>query len=220
MTKSVNKSVKTATAKAKAPAKATAPAKAKAPAKLTAAQADLIVSSKGGANSTSHHVHSAGGDTLSFPSDRWSGELRAACAVGQSFKAAEALWAKLAKAAPAAKLATGISGRDAPHASKAIADSKAKAAPAAKATAPASKAAPAAKAPAPAKGADRTYKALANLADLGLREGTWTIYMVGLALKHTSTAKADAELAKKPFDAKARKLDWTWMAAKKFIAFA
>lgn len=139
MTKTTTKTRKPAAKAAKAPAKKTTARKAQAK-KLTAAQADVIATSKGSGNGETHYVTSAGGDTLSFPTARWSGELRAASAVGKSFKECKALWSKLS----VAKLARGVSSKDAPQSSKAVQDSAAKA----KAAEPAKKG----KAAAPAKG--------------------------------------------------------------------
>lgn len=207
----------TSKAKAATPAKATA--KAKAPAKLTAAQADIITTSMGTSNGTGHHVSSAGGDSMSFPTAMWKGEMRAAAKVGASFAACVALHKKLAE--NPAKLATGVTGRDAPHASKAVADGKAKSAPAAKATAPAAKPAKAAKAAKPAKGADRPYKALAKLADMpAMRPDSWRLFMVTTILAHKSTAAAQAACDKSN-TFRGKKLDFSWSARSNggFIAF-
>lgn len=96
----------------------------KAPAKkLTAAQADKITMSKGiGTDGAKHLVKSAGGQELTIPTARWSGEVRELSRVGGSFKALEAAWNK----ASTAKLARGVGSRDAPHSSKSVADSAAK----------------------------------------------------------------------------------------------
>lgn len=216
---------KTATAKPAtrkpAAAKAAAPAKTatRKPAKLTAAQADLIVTSKATANSVGHYVASAGGDSLTFPSAMWKGAMRTAAAVGQSFSALQALYAKT-KDAPVTKLANGVTGRDAPHASKSVADAKASAP---KAEKPAAKAKPAkAAAPAkPAKGADRPYKALVKLADMpAMREGSWRLFMVETILAHKSTAAAQAACDKSN-TFRGKKLDFSWSARSNggFIAF-
>lgn len=117
MTKTTTKTRKATTAKA-TKGKATKAA----PKKLTAAQADKITSSKGSGNGETHYVTAADGRTLSFPTARWSGELREASKVGGSFKAAEALWSKLS----VAKLARGVDSKSAPHASKSVQDAAAK----------------------------------------------------------------------------------------------
>jgi hypothetical protein len=90
--------------------------------KLTAAQADVIKSSRGTASGENHVVHAADGRSITFPTARWSGELRDASRVGESFKALDALWNKLSTA----KLARGVGGRDAPHSAKSVQDSAAK----------------------------------------------------------------------------------------------
>lgn len=212
MTKTITKSAKVAKPATKKPA-----TKKAAPKKLTAAEADKIVESKSAVNTAIHFVRCAGGQDLTFPTARWSGEIREASKIGQSFKALQDL---LAKPVPAAKLAKGITGRDAPHASKAIADANAKAKPVAKKAAEAKKAV---KAEAKAKAAkpDRPYKHLVKLADITLRPGTWTEYMVQTIMSHKTTAAANAaSQAKRDREFGGKKLDFKWTAdAKKYIAF-
>jgi hypothetical protein len=92
--------------------------------------ADVIVESKASnaKNTETHVVRSAGGEILSFPTAQWQGAMRSLCAVGESFAAAKAHLETLKKVP--AKMASGVTGRDAPHASKAIADARAKEKPA------------------------------------------------------------------------------------------
>jgi len=65
---------------------------------------------------------------------------------------------------------------------------------------------------------NRKYKVTAKLKDLTLREGSWTKFMVETILAHTTTddAKAACKKSKEYGD---KKLDFTWAAAKGYIAF-
>jgi hypothetical protein len=118
--------------------------------KLTAEQADKIVISKATGNGRSHYVESAGGERLSYPTDRWTGKLRDLSVVGGSFKAAKEEHSKAA----VATMARGLTNRAAPQSAKAVADQRASAPKAA----PAAKAAPKAAKPAKAKPADDQRK--------------------------------------------------------------
>lgn len=86
------------------------------------------------------------------------------------------------------------------------------------APAPRAKPAPQAKAvKGPRVATDRDYKA--GKVEFDRKAGTWTHYMVTLALKHTSTAAANAAHAKcKDADYAKKALDFKWMDAKGFIA--
>jgi hypothetical protein len=198
----------------------------KAPAKAKTAKPkidpDVIITSKAAnPKNTEHHmVTSAGGESLTFPTERWVGKTRELSAVGGSFKALKAHWDKL----QVAKLAKGLNGRDAPHSSKAVADGRAKApakpAKPAKAAAQAKKA-ERAEAKAKAQKADRPYKALVKFADTGVRPGTWTTFMVETILAHKSTdAAMKASEARRNREFGGKKLDFKWAAdVKKFIQF-
>lgn len=117
--------------------------------KLTAEQADKIVMSKATGNGLSHYVESAGGEKLSYPTDRWTGKLRDLSVVGGSFKAAKEEHSKAA----VATMARGLTSRAAPQSAKAVADQRASAPKAAPA-----KAAPKAAKPAKPKPADDQRK--------------------------------------------------------------
>jgi len=184
---------------------------------MRATDLDKIVTSKATSNGASHYVASAGGKAVTFSTDRWVNGVRKASVIGASFAALEK---ELAKPAARPKLARGITGRDAPNASKAIADANAKAKPAA------AKKAARAQAKAKVANPDRPYKALVKFGDLGLREGTWTYYMVQQVLAHTSTAKAsaatlaDRERHYRHPNGNVKALDFNWSAnVKKFIQF-
>lgn len=125
-----------------------------------------------------------------------------------------------------AQLARGIKAADAQQSAKAVADQN-RAKPTNKADAATQKPAKAAevkkaarKAEAEKAKGDRKYKVVTKLADITLRDGTWTKVMVETALGHTSTDAANAALAKNR-EFGSRKIDWKWLAdVRKYIAFA
>lgn len=169
-------------------------------------------------NQEQHLVLSNDGRQLIIPTVRWAGDIRELSAVGGSMDKLEAAWAK----ANTAKLANGISGRDAPHAAKSIADNKAKQSKAAPKAPAKGKAKPAkAKVAKADASADRAYTVNKKaLADKPTREGTWTHVMVETIMAHTSTAKAQAAMDKARGEFKGRKLDFKWAAdSRGYITF-
>lgn len=192
-------------------AKAAKPASPKAakPAKPTVDK-DAIVQSSGTVGSALHFVKSVGGESLTFPTGQWRGEIRKLSAIGASFAA---LKAELAKAP--AQLARGIASGDAPHAAKAVADQRGKPAKASnKADAATQKPAKAAKVPAASKYSG-SYKWIGENA---AREGTWRHAMLTCAANNTTTDAGNACLAKNKSFA-SHKMDWRWMAAQGYIKF-
>lgn len=194
--------VKTRAAKA---AKSAKPAKA-------AVDKDAIVQSSGGKDGDTHYVKSLGGGSFSFPTAQWTGEIRAACAIGKSFKAAKAAVDKLPKEPVAkAQLARGIAAKDAQHSAKAVADqSKGKASNKADAVTQKPKAAKVAKAAKPGRGADRAYTVVNK--DHGARPESKRALQLEIVFKHKSTAAARA--------AGAESCDFSFAEAKGFIKFA
>lgn len=141
---------KTSNATAKAPATKAA----RKPA--TKLDPDLIRSSKGSTSGEKHHVTSNGGETLTFPTALWAGEVRSAAKPGNSMKALKALVATK----KATAMASGVTARTAPQSAKAFSDSK-----------PATKAAKAAK---PAKASskrDSKVTLLVKPEDSGVKGG-------------------------------------------------
>lgn len=206
MTKQANKTRAPKATNAKGAA--SVPAKSTAKAKGPKVDPDKIVASTGMVGGSQHIVKSAGGKELTFPTERWSGDIRKASAVGGSFAALEQAWAK----ANVVQLAKGVDARSAPHSSKAVADNAAKRKGAAPAKADkATKAAPKAKKVNPVSSAhDRTYKVVNK--DHGAREGSKRALQLAIVFAHTSTAAARAKGAES--------CDFRFAADKGFIKFA
>lgn len=91
--------------------------------KTKAENPDAIVQSSGMKGGDMHFVKSAGGDTLTFPTGAWTGAIREASEIGQSFAALKALVDALPKPTKGkAELARGVESRKAPHSAKALSD--------------------------------------------------------------------------------------------------
>lgn len=147
---------------------------------------DKITAVAGTRSGPPHIVVSAGGKDLVIPQNRFSGEVAKLAKVGASLKAVETY---LKDHIPQAKLANGITGRDAPHASKAVGDQRAATPKAVQAKGPAIAKSPA-KAKLPSKGADRSYTVLNR--DHGARAGSKRAIQLDIVFKHTSTNSAKA----------------------------
>jgi hypothetical protein len=180
---------------------------------MTKEQGDKIVSSKAAnaQDATKHVVTAADGRSVIMPTERWSGELRTLSGVGKSMTAFQAAWAKASKVA----LAKGVTGRDAPHSAKAIADNKAKASAAKK---PAEKKA-AKKAEKAKQGENRSYAALVKLTDLAARVGTKRHTMLSCILTNKTTDAAKACIAKAGHAAEAQAFI-NWAAKSAYIKYA
>lgn len=159
---------------------------------------------------------SAGAGTVYVDRARMVGELNKLAAVGASLKAVQDY---LATHKPEAKLARGLTGRDAPQSAAAAAQSRGKPAPASAAPVKAgtSKSAPkAAKAAGAPRGGDRVYSATKKPVEA--REGTWRHYMLTMIRSAVSTSAANAAHAKsKQFSG--NKLDFNWSAREGYIVF-
>jgi hypothetical protein len=68
-----------------------------------------------------------GGESLTFPTEQWTGEIRKLSAIGASFKTLQAALAKLPTAKAKAQMARGTDAHSAPHSAKAVADQRGKA---------------------------------------------------------------------------------------------
>jgi hypothetical protein len=196
-------------------------AKLSAPAKVKA-----IDSVKDTTSGTPHVCITAPGkDTILIPRNLFVGTLPKLAKVGASHKALKDAWTAAKESRPAAKLATGVDAHNAPHAAKAIADSKAKgkgADPVAKALEGKMRKGDAKQAPkakAPAKSAterkvnianDRTYKVTSK--NHGAKPGSKRATQLEIVFSHTSTAKARL--------AGAESCDFKFAADKGFIKFA
>lgn len=159
-----------------------------------------------------------GGLTTMVPNSKMIGAVAKAAVIGGSYKAFVAAWEK-AKASSPAMPAKGVDGRSAPHASKAIADARAKANN--KADAVTQKPAPKAKAEKPAKEATKSKYSGAYkwTGENKARQGTWRYAMLECAKKNTTTDAGDACL-KKDREFGSQKMDWRWMANQGYIKFA
>lgn len=197
---------KVATAK-KAPAK-TAPAKA---AKVASQKPDVIKSVKKAVGGEHVVVQAGDGKTITFPQTRETAELRKLAAIGASFKAVQE-WLKNNK--PQAKLATGLTARNAPNCAKAVADQRGKASGTGKA--PATGKVPAKTGRVPS-GADRAYTK-GSTVDTS-RAGTWRNYMLATITGNSSMAAADATHAKSG-QFSGNKLDFGWAAKQGYIVWA
>lgn len=190
---------------------------AKAPAKAAdkkvhpAHDMDRIKSSKSASprDQENHVITSFGGDSFTFPTALWQGDIRNLCAPGASYKAAVTAIEKAKSSKP--QLARGVTSRDAPQAAKAVADQRGKAKPANKADAVQVKGKAKADTKAAAPKGDRKYKVVVKLADISLRPDTWTKVMVETALANASTEAANAAL-KKDRKFGDRKIDWKWLS--------
>lgn len=202
---------------AKAAAKA-APAKPAATAKVAAQKPDVIKSVKKAVGGQ-HVVVTAGGDNqLTYPANRETGELLKLAAVGMSFKAVQN-WLKANK--PDAKLATGLTARNAPNCAKAVADQRGGKAPATSGKAPATSGKVtvvkvAMKSGRVPSGADRAYK-VGPTVDTS-RDGTWRNYMLATIRAHSSTSAANAAHAKSG-KFSGNKLDFNWSAKQGYIVY-
>lgn len=100
-------------------------------------KADAIASSKAASPSDGDHhlITSQGGDKFLFPTEYWSGDVRKATRVGQSFAAAKAAVEAAMTKREKNGLAKGLDARNAPHSHKALGDDRARAKTAAKADA-------------------------------------------------------------------------------------
>lgn len=186
---------------------------------MTKAQGDKIVSSKAvnDKDTSRHVVTAADGRSEIIPTERWIGDIRELSGVGMSMTAFQAAWAKANKA----KLAKGVTGRDAPHSAKAIADSKAKAKGAAPAKAKAAEKKAAKAAEKAKQGTNRPYTALVKVGDLAAREGTKRHAMLTCILnnKTTDAAKACIAKAKAEYAAEAQAFI-NWAAKSAYIKYA
>lgn len=152
-----------------------------------------------------HIAVDAGSRTVLVPQQRFVGELTKIAIVGGSLKAVEAY---LAAHKPAAKLANGITGHDAPHSAQAAADSRK--GNSGKVTPEPKVASAASKAKLPAKtSADRAYTVINR--DHGARAGSKRAIQLEIVFKHGNTAKARA--------AGAESVDIKFAADKGFIKF-
>jgi hypothetical protein len=195
------------TAKAvKAPTKANKPV-------ATPANKDVILQSSGSKGGEEHFVKALGGETVTFPTAQWTGEIRKLASIGGSFKALTAALAKLPKVTdkPKAQMARGVQAGTAPHSAKSIADQAGKAKATNKADGATQKA-PKAKADKPAKvtsAHDRSY-AVVNT-DHGARPDTKRARQLLIVFAHKGTAAARA--------AGAETCDFAFAAQKGFIKF-
>lgn len=142
-------------------------------------KSDVISECKNNASGAPHIMVTAPGHpTIGIPQNRMNAELNKLAKVGGSYKAVVAAYEKAKKEAPAT-LATGLDGRNAPHASKAVQDRKAaaKPAPAAKAVA------------AQAKKAERKEAAVAKAAPKGDDTRKITIVKKDFAFGRDGTAR-------------------------------
>lgn len=150
----------------------------KSAAKVT--KSDVITVSKNAANGAAYlAVDAPGNPTLLIPHNRLSADLRKLANVGGSYKALVAAWKVVQANPPVAKLANGVDSRSAPHASKAVADAKAKSTPA--------KAAP--KAKADGKKAERKAERAAKAAPKGDDKRAITIVKKDFAFGREGTAR-------------------------------
>lgn len=222
MTKTATKSVaakkisgtKTVAEQAKALKNAKGPkpgqARSNQTAKLTAApkaNPDSIVSVKATTTGPDHIIVVAGGKTINVPRSQMTGQLGKLAKVGASIKAVEQY---IKDHKPDARLARGITGRDAPQASKAVADQRQPATPAPKAKA--EKKATAKREP---KGAEFSYT-IGKPADRA--EGSWTQHMLVMMQKATDTGAARAAHAKSGKFAD-KKLHFSWARDKGYIKY-
>lgn len=83
---------------------------------------DAIVQSSGTQGGATHVVRSVGGETFTFPTEQWSGDIRKACAIGASYKAAFAAVKALPAPKAKAQLARGVQANQAQHSAKAVSD--------------------------------------------------------------------------------------------------
>lgn len=195
---------------------ATRAAKAAKPA-ATPVNKDVIVQSNATAGSNDHLLKSLGGETFTFATTLWAGDIRKQCAIGQSFKAAVA--AVKAAPKPKAQLARGITAGDAKQSAKAVADQNRAAKPANKADAATQKA-PAAKAgkkaPATNVKGNRPYK---WVGENKAREGTWRYAMLDCLAKNTDKDSAAACLKKNRQFGASHQIDFRWCAAQGYIKY-
>lgn len=106
------------------------------------AKSDVIKSVKGATGGDYTAIVAPGHDTLLVKSVHWTAALGKVAVVGGSFKEAVKLHKEIVANPPQASLARGITGRDAPQSSKAVADRRGTGNPTVKASAkPAPKAA-------------------------------------------------------------------------------
>jgi hypothetical protein len=145
------------------------------------------------------------GKCVAIPQHAFVGELTKLAVVGGSLKAVEAY---IATHKPTAKLATGITSRDAPHASKAVGDQRA-------APVKADRTVKAAKTKARAPGGDRTYVVTGTN---NAKPDSWRHHMLAMIMACTSTEAAKAKHAKSGKFV-GNKLDFNWTAASGFIKF-
>lgn len=199
-------------AQTKTAAKATKP-------KATPVNKDAIVQSSGTMGSEQHFVKSVGGESFTFPTDQWTGEIRKLCAIGQSFAAAKAAAAKLPKGdKPKSQLARGISAGDAKQSAKAVADQNRGGKATNKADAATQKPASAkkaAKAAGNVKG-NRPYK---WIGENKAREGTWRHAMLDCLAKNTDKDSAAACLKKNRQFGASHQIDFRWCAAQGYIKY-
>lgn len=170
-----------------------------------------VTTAKGGGHVA---VISAGSEMFTRPVRGDSKEFRAIAMPGLSFNAAQRWHEKNPVAKPQAKLASGITPKDAPHSAKAVADQKAT--PATKGKGDKARTAKASKAKAPARGTERTYKV--GSTKIAAKPDTWRGHMLGTIVKHSDTAKAKAAHAKSG-KFSANKLDFNWANAQGYIKF-
>lgn len=176
-------------------------AEAKAP------KPDVITSVKGTTSGPDHIVVVAGDNTVLIPRNKLVADLNKLARVGGSLKAVQEY---LATHKQPAKLAHGITGRDAPHSAAAAAESNR-----------APKPAPVAKVVASKKTEARNPKGafsytIGKPADR--TEGTWTQHMLAMIQSATDTDKAIANHAKSGKFAD-KKLHFSWARDKGYIGY-
>jgi hypothetical protein len=184
--------------------------------KVTAANKDCILQSSGATDGQNHFVRSVGGESLTFPTEQWTGEIRKLSAIGASFATLHAALAKMPKAdKPKAQMARGTDSHSAPHSAKAVADQRGKAKQANKADAATQKP-KAAKAPASAdkqaKLAALDARKIVDVVPNPKREGTESHVRFAKYKKGMTVAQAlSAGLTRGDID---------WDSKRSFIKFA
>lgn len=163
------------------------------------------------------HIENGAGESFQRPRAGDSAAFRAISKIGMDYAAARAWHIANPVTKPQARLANGITGRDAPHSSAAL-QAQAKERAASKSTKAEKKAAPkAAKNKAPARGADRDYTR--GKTEIKANKDSWRYHMLTMITKHTNTAKAKAA-HEKSGKFSSNKLDFNWAAAQGYITFA
>lgn len=203
----------------------------KKPAPKTTVKSDVISNVKNDSSGGGYIAIAAPGHkTLLLKPTQFKGDVAKLGVVGGSYAAVEAALAKQAESKPAGKLANGITGRDAPHASKAVADAnKSKKDPVAEKLLPKGKAAKADPIK-PAKqiakkamtapstgGVDRKYKATKK--EDTSKPDSFRNYMISTIRAHGSTTPAkEAHAASGKFSHE--RLNFKWAHDNGYIVIA